>query len=117
MEKGSIAPEEALEKIFDVVRDWAGKPENAHHLITVLGMTVEYPKADPKFVNPHVLVKTRSEEEFHQIFAALKPAEIKKVMTGNKLGVTTDFTGMKTPELLDELYRRSREKAAETTIR
>lgn len=117
MDKGSIAPEEALEKIFDVVRDWARKPENARHLISVLGLTVEYPKADPKLVNPHVLVKTRSEEEFCSIFALMTPAQITTVMIANKLGVKSDFIGMKKPQLLDELYLRAKEKADETSIR
>jgi hypothetical protein len=117
MDKSSLAPEEALERIFDVVRDWARKPENARHLISVLGLTVEYPRADPKIINPHVLVKSRSEEEFHAIFAMMTVAQLRTVMTNNKLGVTADFTGMNKPQLLDELYRRAHEKAAETTIR
>ena len=117
MAKGTITPEDALERLFDVIRDWAGKPENAHHMISVLGMSVEYPKADPKLINPHVLVKTRTEEDFYSIFAAMKPAEITKIMILNRLGVKEDFTGMKAPELLEELYERAKAKAEETNIR
>lgn len=117
MEKRKIEPEQVIEEIFDVVREWAKKPENAHHLMTVMGMTVEYPKAEPKLVNPHVLVKTRSEEEFHQIFANMTLAQLKSVLVNNKLGTKTEFTGKKKPELLDTLYARALAKAEETNIR
>lgn len=117
MAKNTIAPEEALEKIFDVVREWASNPANAHHLISVLGLTVEYPKVDVAQVSPLVLVKSRSEEEFHRIFGTLTLAELKKVFTNNRLAATSELKGMKAGELLSELYIRAKEKAAETTVR
>lgn len=116
MEEGTLSADQALEQIFEVVRGWAEKPENARHLISVLKIPVEYPKVEPKLVNPHVLVKSRTEEEFHSIFVQLTPAQIKTVMRNNKLGENSEFTGMRKEQLLDELYQRARKKAAETDV-
>lgn len=106
---------EALDRFLEELRrEFRSNPEFAHRVVRALGAEVVFESEQAAdLVNPRELAATRSEAEFRRILGALRPAELRAVAKSSNLATTIDMKGLSGDALLDLLYRRAAEKAAE----
>jgi hypothetical protein len=108
-EDRTISPDQALRRLLDVIADEAS--ENAafrNRLLLALGTPIRFEgEEDIATMRPQDMVRLYDAEKFKRIYGQLNAAGLKRLITSNNLGSTSDLRGLRAPALLDLLWDRA----------
>lgn len=98
MSKTLVAPEEALEKLFTVIREEAvANPKFAKRLFDAVGISVLFQGTDAALtVDPVVAAKRHDHATFREMFSTFTEAELRKMVTNWGLGTAEDVKNVGT---------------------
>jgi hypothetical protein len=98
MSKAPLTPEEALDKLFTVIREEAlASPKFAKRLFDAVGMPVQFQGNDAALtVDPVVAAKRHDHATFREMFSTFSDADLKKMVTNWGLGTAEDVKKVST---------------------
>jgi hypothetical protein len=109
--KRSIDPAEALDKLFQVVREEAqANPRFGRRLLEAVGYHVLYRGEEALSAIDPVLVAMRGYEEFRATFLSMTAAEIKKIGKASNLLVGSNALPKTVGGLVDLLWDRAQQR-------
>jgi hypothetical protein len=109
--KRPIDPAEALDKLFQIVREEAqANPRFNRRLLEAVGHPVYFRGEEALSAVDPVLVAMRGYHEFRATFLSMKAAEIKKIGKASGLLVGTNRLPTVVGELVDLLWDRAHQR-------
>ena len=110
-ENPKIGPEEALDKLFQIIREEAeSNPRFARRLLEAVGYNVQFRGNEAFAAIDPILVALKGPEEFRRTFVSMTAAQIKKVGLASGLFVRGNQYPGTVGELVDALWSRAKEK-------
>lgn len=107
----TIDPAEALDNLFQVVREEALRnPAFARRLLVAVGCTVEFRGEQALAAVDPVLVAIRGPEEFRRTFLSMSAKEIKKIGKDFSLIEESETKKKSVAALVDLLWERASER-------
>ena len=119
----SVSPGEALERIFEVIREEAaGNPTFARRLLDAAGVTVVCSGPDAAKVADPILTAARTDyASFRESFLGFAEKDLKALIKGFALATDEQIKGVKTKPkqsgLVDLMWEGARRKLDERRIR
>lgn len=98
MSDASVTPEEALDRLFTVIREEAvANPKFAKRLLDAVGMPVKFQGNDAALTaDPVVAAKRNDHATFRVMFSTFSEADLKKMVTNWGLGTAEDVKKVST---------------------
>lgn len=122
-QRSQISPGEALERIFEVIREEAAaNPTFARRMLEAAGVTVTFTGPDAAAVADPVVAAARQDyAAFREMFQTFAEADLKKMLKGFALATDEQIKGVKTKPkkvgFVDLLWDGARRKLAERSAR
>jgi hypothetical protein len=119
----SITPGEALERIFEVIREEAANnPKFAHRMLDAAGVTVIFSGPDAAKVADPIVVAARGDyASFRESFLGFPEKDLKGLLKGFALATDEQIKGVKTKPkqsgLVDLLWEGAQRKLGERRVR
>ncbi len=119
--RAQLSPEEALERIFEVIREEAAaNPTFSRRMLDVLGVSVTFSGPDAILAVDPILIAARLEyDKFREMLQTFKDADLRKMLKTFGLATAEQIRGVKTKPkkigLIDLLWHGARRKIAERT--
>ncbi len=115
MSKQQVPPQLALNRFLDALRDEAAVNVSfRNRLIEALALEVLIEgEEEISTLDPVSLAITKGESAFRRIYEQLNAAGIRAVLLEAKLATRPDLTGQNKSGLINMLYQRARNRAAE----
>jgi hypothetical protein len=118
-----LGPEEALERIFEVIRqEAAANPKFSRRMLEAVGVSVKFTGSDSSIAADPVLIAARHEyDTFREMLQTFTDAELKKMLKNFGLATDEQIKGVKTKPkklgFIDLLWDGARRKIAERSAR
>jgi hypothetical protein len=107
----ALTPDEALARLFDLIREQAGNDRRfARQLLEAMGVTVIFRGEEALEAMDPVLVAANGYDEFRQTFASFKITQLKKIIKEFGLATASDMKGKKLPQLIDIMWEGASNK-------
>jgi hypothetical protein len=119
----SVSPGEALERIFEVIREEAvANPTFAKRLLDAAGVTVVFSGPDAAKVADPILAAARSDyASFRESFVGFTEKDLKNLLKGFALATDEQVKGVKTKPkqsgLVDLMWEGAKRKLDERRVR
>lgn len=119
----SVSPGEALERIFEVIREEAvANPTFAKRLLDAAGVTVVFSGPDAAKVADPILAAARSDyASFRESFIGFAEKDLKNLLKGFALATDEQIKGVKTKPkqsgLVDLMWEGAKRKLDERRVR
>ena len=117
--RAQLSPTEALERIFEVIRqEAAANPTFSRRMLEAVGISVSFTGSDASLAADPILVAARHEyDAFREMFQTFTDAELKKMLKNFGLATDEQLKGVKTKPkkigFIDLLWDGARRKIAE----
>lgn len=118
-EPAHIDPEEALERLFTVIREEASRnPAFARRMLDAVGCPVRFQGSDAATAADPILIAARNEfPDFRQMFDTFSESELKTLIKGFGLATDQQLKGIKTKPkkigFIDLMWDGAKRKIAE----
>lgn len=108
-------PLEVIDKFLGALRsELAANPEMTYRIIKALPVSVSFEAAEmTDIVNPLEIISQNGTEKARELFAAFKPAELKKMARRVNLASSTDMARLSLDDLIDLIISRGSQKISE----
>lgn len=116
-EKSAISPEEALDRLFTLIREQASQDRQfGRRLLEAVGVTVIYRGDDARDAVDPVLLAADGHEAFEKTLESFKAAEIKTLIKNFDLATAADMKGKRKKADLIELAWHGASGKREDTV-
>ena len=118
-----LSPAQALERIFQVVREEAAaNPTFARRMLDAAGVTVTFAGPDAAIAADPIIAAARNEyDEFREMYQTFAEGDLKKMLKNFALATDEQIKGVKTKPkksgFVDLLWDGSRRKISERKLR